>query len=76
MTVYLVNDDPFGNNVRVIDKNAGDAQIFNGYINANSEQVIPDCRENDSGNGNIATSQDGNPWIGRSFLKEGDRISL
>src|SRR5690242_12918337 len=44
MTVYLINNDPFGNNVKVIDKNAGDALLFNGYIDAHTTQAI-NCRE-------------------------------
>lgn len=75
MNITLVNDDPFGNNVRVVDANAGDNQIFNNFIPAHGEQPLV-CRENDAGYGNIATYQDGGPRINRSFLKEGERISL
>lgn len=76
MQVTLVNDDPFGNNVRVIDRNAGNAEIFNGYIAAHGEQILYP-RQNDSGYGNITTYQDGNPsGIQRSLLNDGERISL
>lgn len=75
MQVVLVNDDPFGNNFRVTDSNAGDAVIFNGYIGAHQEVTVQ-CHENDSGYGNITTFQDNNRGVGRSFLHDGDRISL
>ncbi|RFC34957.1 MAG: hypothetical protein DID92_2727744389 [Candidatus Nitrotoga sp. SPKER] len=75
MQIKLVNDDTFGNNIRVTDSNADNAEIFNGYINAHEEVDIT-CKENDSGYGNIITYQDTNPKIERSFLHEGDRISL
>lgn len=75
MQIKLVNDDTFGNNVHVTDSNAGNAQVFSGYINAH-EEVELTCRENDSGYGNIITYQDTHPGIDRSFLHEGDRISL
>ncbi len=74
-TVTLVNDDAFGNNVKVIDRNAGNAVRFEGYIEAHGERPIP-CLENDSGYCNIATSEDGKAFIGRSLLKPGDRVSL
>jgi hypothetical protein len=75
MSVTLVNNDPFGNNFRVIDKNAGDAELFNGYIEPHGERSIT-CRQNDSDYGNIATSEDGKAYIGRSFLKPNDRVNL
>jgi hypothetical protein len=75
MNITLGNDDPFGNNFRVTDSNGGGATIFSGYINAHEERVIS-CVENDSGYGNIITYQDNNQGIGRSFLKDGDRVSL
>jgi hypothetical protein len=75
MQVTLVNDDPFGNNFRVTDSNAGNVTIFNGYINAHEEVTIS-CREDGAEYGNIVTYQDNNPGIGRSFLHDGDRVSL
>lgn len=75
MYVILVNDDPFGNNFKVTDSNDGNALIYNGYIAANSEVTIQ-CRMNDSGYGNIITYQDNNSGVGRSFLSNGQRISL
>jgi hypothetical protein len=75
MHVILMNDDPFGNNFRVTDSNANNAIIFNGYIGAHQEVTV-ECRQNDSGYGNIITYQDNNSGIGRSFLQEGQRISL
>lgn len=75
MYVTIVNDDPFGNNLKVTDRNAGDALIWQGYLAAHNEVDI-ECRENDAGYGNIATFQDNNPGVGRSFLKNGDRITL
>lgn len=75
MQIILVNNDPFGNNFRVTDSNAGGAEIFNNYIAAH-EEVSLQCRQNDSGYGNIITYQDNNTGIGRSFLHEGDRITL
>jgi hypothetical protein len=75
MMVILVNDDPFGNNVRVTDSNAGGSTIFNGYIPAQGEQSLI-CQANDSDHGEIITYQDNNPGITRSFLTEGERISL
>ena len=75
MTVSLANDDPVGNNVKVIDRNAGDALVFEGFIAGHDTKEIR-CLQNDSGYGNIATSEDGKPWIRRSFLKPGDRIRL
>lgn len=75
LNIVLVNSDLYGNNVRVVDSNAGSAQIFNGYIPAKGEQPLQ-CRPNDSDEGYIVTFQDGGPGIGRSFLKEGQRIDL
>ncbi len=75
MYVTLSNDDPFGNNVRVVDNNAGGTVVHNGYIDAHG-QVGLTIRANDSGYGNITTFQDTNPGIGRSLLHDGDRISL
>ena len=75
MSVTLVNNDPFGNNFKVIDKNAGDAVIFSGFIEPHGERSIT-CRQNDSGYGNIATSEDGKPFVGRSFLKQDERVNL
>lgn len=75
MQITLVNDDPFGNNVRVTDSNAGDQEIFNGYVPEHDEVTIT-CRENDSGYGNIITYQDNNPGVRRSFLKNSERVSL
>ena len=75
MFVTLVNDDPFGNNFRVTDSNAGDVEIFRGYIDAHGEETIP-CFQNGAGYGNIITYQDNNSGVGRSFLHDGDRISL
>lgn len=75
MDITLVNGDPYGNNFRVTDSNAGNMVIFNEYIEANGERQIQ-CRENDSGYGNVITYQDNNQGVGRSFLKNGDRINL
>ncbi len=75
MNVTLANDDPFGNNFRVTDNNAGGTVVFNGYIQAHGEVSIS-IRKNDAGYGNITTYQDSNPGIGRSFLHDGERISL
>lgn len=75
MKVTLANDDPFENNFRVTDTNDGNAEIFNGHIGGNQEIEI-ECIENGSGYGNLITYQDNNRGIGRSFLKDGDRISL
>jgi hypothetical protein len=73
--VILVNDDPFGNNFRVTDSNSNGTVIFNSYIAAHGEVSIT-CRTNDSGYGNIVTYQDNNAGVGRSFLRDGDRVSL
>lgn len=73
--ITLVNGDPFGNNFRVIDINANGEEIFNDYIEAHGEVDI-ECRENDSGYGNIETFQDNNDGVGRSFLRNGDRVNL
>ena len=75
MRVILANDDPFGNNFRVTDTNAENMEIYSGHI-AGNQQINIECRENDSGYGNIITFQDNNPGIGRPFLKDGERISL
>ena len=75
MNVTLVNDDPFGNNFRVSDNNAGGAVIFNGYIDAHGEAGIS-IRMDGAGYGNITTYQDNNSGVGRSFLHDGDRVSL
>ena len=75
MQVTLLNDDPFGNSFRVTDSNAAGAIIFNGYIAAHNDVVV-ECRKNDSGYGNIITYQDNNQGIGRSFINDGDVISL
>jgi hypothetical protein len=75
MNVILVNDDPFGNNFRVTDANAGNVVIFNDYISAHGEATVT-CRANDAGHGHIFTYQDNNPGIGRDYLEEGQRISL
>lgn len=75
ITVYLNNNDPFDNNVVVIDKNDGNKIIFQGKIPAHVRMPIP-CALNDSGYGNIATSEDGKPYIGRSFLKDNQEITL
>jgi hypothetical protein len=70
-----MNDDPFGNNFRVTDSNANNSTIFSGYIGAHQEVTVQ-CQENDSGYGNIMTYQDNNNGIGRSFLRDGQRVSL
>jgi hypothetical protein len=75
MNIVLVNADPFGNNFRVVDRNAGDVAIFQDYIEAHGERTIT-CRENDAEYGNITTYQDNNPGVGHSFLKEGDRVTV
>ena len=75
MFVTIGNDDLFGNNLKVTDRNAGGAIIWQGYLEAKDEITVP-CRKNDAGYGNITTFQDNNPGIGRSFLKDGDRVSL
>ncbi len=75
MLINILNDDPFGNNVVVVDRNAGNQQIFSGYIGAHQSQQVT-CRASDAGYGNIATSNDGGPWIGRSLLNDGDTVSL
>ena len=75
MNVTLVNNDPFGNNFRVTDNNAGGRVVFNGYIEAHAEVDIS-IQVNNAGYGNITTYQDGNPGIGRSFLHDGERINL
>ncbi len=75
MNVTISNDDPFGNNFRVVDVNAGGSVVFQDHIEAHGERAIT-CQANDAGYGNITTFQDNNPGIGRSFLHEGERISL
>lgn len=75
MQVTLANDDPFGNRFRVTDSNAGNATIFDDFIDAHGQVTIT-CQENSSGYGNIVTYQDNNPGIGRSFLRDGERVSL
>jgi len=75
MYIIIANDDPFGNHFRVSDQNAGGATVFDGYIDAHG-QVGINIVENDSGYGNIVTYQDGNSGIGRSFLHDGDHVSL
>ncbi len=75
MVVTLVNGDPFGNNFKVTDSNAGNAVIFNGYIDAHGETDVT-CKESYAGKGDIVTYQDNNPGIGHSLLSDGDRINL
>ena len=75
MNIIIVNDDPFGNQFRVADLNAGNREIFNGYIEAHGERSIT-CQANDSQEAHIMTFQDNNDGIGRSFLKEGQRVIL
>lgn len=75
MWITLVNDDPFGNNVRVTDSNNGDSECFRGPIGAHGEASF-ECVENGAGFGNIITYQDNNKGVGRSFLHDGDRVSL
>lgn len=76
MKIQLVNDDPFGNTVRVEDENANKAVIFNDFI-AEHQSVTLQCRENSAGYGNIITYQDGSTsGIRRGMLNEGDVVSL
>jgi hypothetical protein len=75
MNIILDNADPYGNQFRVTDSNAGNAVILNQYIAAH-EQITIDCRASDSGFGNIITYQDSNSGVARSFLREGDTVRL
>ena len=75
MIVYLLNDDPFGNNVRVVDRNAGDAEVYNGFLDAHA-QVQIQCTANSAGYGNLTTYQENNAGINRSLLSEGEVITL
>jgi hypothetical protein len=75
ITVVLSNGDPFGNNFRVTDENAGSVQIFNSYIGPH-ETAHVSCLQNGAGYGNIITYQDNNDGIGRRFLHDGDVVNL
>ena len=75
ITVTLINDDPFGNNVVVADNNAGQAEIFRGYMEPQAEQMVQ-CAQNGAGFGNISTTTDGNSAVGHSFLHEGDTVRI
>ncbi len=75
ISVTLSNDDPFGNNFRVEDNNAGGQTIFNSYIDAHGTTNLS-ILQNDSGYGNITTYQDNNSGVGRSFLHNGEIVSL
>ena len=76
MQVYISNNDPFGNYVSIVDKNASDAVIWNRvWLEADATAPVT-CQENDSGFGNIATKTDNTVWTGRSFLHEGDTVYL
>jgi hypothetical protein len=75
MQIWLFNNDPYGNNVEVRDRNAGDAVIFNGHVPAQAKQAV-DCRASDAGYGNITTKIDDGQWTGRPWLNEGDTVNL
>lgn len=75
MEIVLFNNDPFGNVVIAIDKNNGDIEIWNGWIDSNERRPVM-CLKNDSGYGNIATKIDQGNWTGRSFLQDGDEVKL
>lgn len=75
MNITLLNDDPFGNNVRVIDENDNGRVIFSGYLPEHSSVPL-NCKENYAGYGNIITYQDSNPGLRRGMLKDGDVVSL
>lgn len=75
MDVTIANDDPFANNLRVTDVNAGNIMIYNGTIDEHAELNLA-IRADGAGYGNIITYQDGNAGIGRSLLSNGERISL
>jgi hypothetical protein len=75
MRVILANDDAYGNSFKVTDSNAANQVIYSGYIDAHQEVEVQ-CRKNDSDFGNIVTYQDSNTGVNRSFLHEGERVSL
>ena len=81
INIVLVNDDPFGNNVKVWDRRDSNRIIFDGYLNGDdgsssgNNRLPLDIRES-GGYGSIATSKDGNPAVGHDWLRNNDVVNL
>lgn len=73
--VFLRNNEAFPNNVRAIDSNNADAEIWNGSIDAYAQQPVL-CAQDNAGFGNIVTSSDTNPRQGHFRIELGDRCDV
>lgn len=74
-SVVLTNKNACANYVKVVDRNAGDAVRFDGWLAPGALQVVP-CAQNESGYCHLATSTDGRPLVNRPFLRPGDRVGF
>ena len=75
-SITIVNDDPFANNIRVIDKNNGDKELYKGKIAARGTKKITNCTKSSAGYCNISISVDGGSWTNYSLLKPGDKVKI
>ena len=75
MQVTLINDSPFGKQVRVLDHNNSDAEIFSDYIGDHSQATV-ECRKNDAGYGYLVISLNTSPPVSYQFLKDDEPINL
>ena len=73
--VVVVNDRGWARQIRVVDRNAGDAVRFEGRLGPGARQAVP-CAASDSGYCRIATAVDGRPLVNRPFVRPGDRVVL